>query len=121
MKELIERLETAAGPLRSLDAAIFEAAHGRSAYHETVPYRAGAAPARRMLDVPAFTSSIDAALTLIDERCNLVQLRHMAPDSWYAEVGDKIDDEKLYPGEARNGATAVCLAALRARADYIAS
>lgn len=123
MKDLIERLEKATGPSRELDGALFEIATGKSPYFNTVPYRAGGAPQRKMMSVPAYTESIDAALTLVPEGWTVANIGQNDSKGWWAELRrgfqtsyDRVELSNIGLREL-GPAIALCSAALRARAD----
>src|SRR6476469_6834139 len=118
MKDLTERLERATGPDRELDALIEQAAYpGGSVFIGDLlryrrPYQARGFPR-----VPFYTSSIDAALTLVPEDAE-----------WSCVVGHQVgepvariwhaDQDEADMGAANTGATpaiALCIAALKAR------
>ena len=61
------------------------------------------------LDVPRYTTSIDAALTLVPESCGWAVYEHGS-----AQVGR---NTKQYFGAANTPALAICAAALRARSE----
>ena len=103
MDDLIRKLEAATGPDRSLDEAIFVIAKYE--------------PSEKL---PAYTASIDAALTLVPEGW----LRYVADDEngvhacvWQKRMpwqGGKIQAGCL---KAATPAIALCIAALKARAQ----
>lgn len=113
MSDLIERLKKATGPDRDLDLAIGEAVgaadHSGPAYHR--PFREWA---------KHYTTSIDAALTLVPPQC-------WGEISWAGVLGLK-ENPRSYPivtlgpgedGQETQSATipiALCIAALKARA-----
>lgn len=95
--ELIERLEKATGPDRELDIAIC------------------AALGKTRLDpgfqtAPAYTDSLDAALTLVPEGLGWIISRHDNGGAYWAEVGD---EPWQYTGATP--AIALCIPALKAR------
>lgn len=111
VEELIARLEKATGPDRESDLECWW--YGK-ANNDGQPMDADYRKANlTMDDAPRYTSSIDAALTLLGD------------DSWewnlawnsgfaFAEVGDPL----LYlEGEAKTPALALCIAALKARQE----
>lgn len=131
MKELIERLEKATGPDRTLDCRI-HAAHiggefvvvGRPTY---IPERYFANPNPEinwigydLLNVsPAYTSSIDAALTLVPNDLPAMAQRSIAPDPHCALIGrpSKLPGKpSVWRGNGATPAIALCIAALKARA-----
>jgi hypothetical protein len=118
MKDLIERLEKATGPDRVLDGAIFCACAPRMA--ECWPHWSK----QERLDMPAhYTSSVDAALTLVPEGWGISQLEDERENE---EDPDKITGCYVrLAGPSRCGfastihhtrAIALCIAALKARA-----
>ena len=117
MKELIERLERATGPDRELDVAIVYAL-----YPDIGPYQGqciGDEPIfwhdpYRKRPAPSFTSSIDAALTLVPEGHGWV-LDYMDPgEPDGAMVGAHACDGATFD-TPRPPALALCIAALKAR------
>ena len=129
--ELIEALEKATGPCGELDAAIFAVA-----YPERVPspifesgygwrfegdgwWLATGEDARvppKTVTPARYTSSIDAALTLVPEGW-LWRIMPSDFDGWLAEVwtDDTLDCE--FGVRAKTPALAICIAALRAKGD----
>ncbi len=127
MQSFIERLEEASEPSRGLDAEIFKIAkpvHAKSAYWRAAPgvpdqrtlWKSTLGNKSVQLAALHYTSSVDAALTLV-------------PEGWY--TGAACEDAggswswSLY-GKGRNVATAswhptpalaLCIAALRARKE----
>lgn len=103
---LIERLEKAAGPDRSLERAIADVVGS------VTPYRGfpGDEPTG-VVNFPHYTSSLDAAMTLVPEgyEWSLTWEAEIAR----AEIGDPL---LLMEGEAATPAIAICIAALKARA-----
>ncbi len=129
LNALIERLSRATGPDRELDAAIAVAIKGGridwildGITKETFPVRVypdtTGVTARGELQaaVPRYTSSIDAAMTLVPEGWNW-ELSNNPPSAWMCESGYNPD---TYNGEtaqanARTPAIALTIAALSAR------
>jgi hypothetical protein len=103
-QELIARLEAATGPDRELDAAIWQACQHADWKWQHERYEA-----------PAYTASIDAALTLCGGESGLGSLiAGNFPDGsrgWVARVRSP----ETADGEGRTPALAICIAALRAR------
>lgn len=102
MKELIERIEGAEGPSRELDAEIIKLV------------------SRGVLDgeywtLPAYTASLDAAMTLVPEGWNVgIFLRH----AWLrqnAQVWHRGIEASTKHGNAATPALALAAAALKAR------
>lgn len=121
MRDLIERLERATGPDRELDAAIIFALYPGAQVNQycvgdTEPVVFHAEPlVPNKHDLPEFTKSLDAALTLV-------------PDGWMWDVSssgcawimrndDSICDSQIVIGGIESPAIALCIAALRARED----
>lgn len=111
MKDLIERLEKAMGPDRELDGAIFCACVPRMA--ECWPHWS---KQERLNMPPRYTSSIDAALTLVPtiDGERLDWLVGFDDDVAIADVSRPHDERKFQPGSMP--AIALCIAALKARA-----
>lgn len=128
-KELIEALEKAEGPGIALDAEIYCATHGHCE-------RDGGAVILRCSETghkktkfapPAYTSSIDAALTLVPDGW-LLQIsdwedeRLRARGPWQAILTrygerDKMASFKTRCNHAPTPAIALCIAALKAHGD----
>lgn len=124
IEELIERLEKADGPDRELDAAIAVAAFVTRATDDDLVYARPRDPGHdatqpghffivtrsgaQAVPAPLYTSSIDAALTLV-------------PDGWRAQIDtlnvSAPEPRKFHVRHAQNPVIALCLAALRARAQ----
>lgn len=126
LEEVIARLERAAGPDRELDAdiirALYPACHiGPYVVGDDEPVVFHAEPlVQNKHEVPRYTSSLDAALTLVPEGwfvANFAQWRSGAPTrTWAATL--KLDpdcDEERHTSNRPSAALALCLAALRAR------
>jgi hypothetical protein len=125
---LIERLEQATEGGRGTDAEIY--------YCINLPHSEKWAGARRWHSmVPHYTTSIDAALTLVPDALSPIVMlggvwadhhQRAGQDIWEAAVvKDTSDFEGTYIGDitgfsfygrASNGALALCIAALKARA-----
>lgn len=118
MKDLITRLENADGPSRELDLAIalavgIDAKDGARVFadrpHPVEKDAMGWIPLRH------FTSSIDAAITLVPEGAewNATNIYGIAR----TEVGLNFNDYGPFYGERKDGniAIALCIAALKAR------
>ncbi len=120
MKELIERLEKAAGPSRELDGAVWCAANG---YEFLMWDGAGCCyMAKRRGWISAdhiknFTASLDAALTLVGENdWDVGRLIENAHSNGHVMVQEIKDGELLwhsYNGRHVVPAIALCIAALR--------
>lgn len=102
--ELADECERAGGPDRSLDLAIICAAF----------------PKVKLGGVPEYTSSLDAALTLVPEGHDVKITQASGPGraDWYGRCALRTEwgDGISHRGNAANGALALCAAALRARA-----
>jgi hypothetical protein len=129
MDELIARLENATEGSSDLSWAIAEALgwskmwSGMTIYlppgETEADYDAGNAEGACGA-FPAYTTSIDAALTLVPSPSwDHIQLHFGPPGAWSAEVGYwHIGDKKIDPlceGHHQTPALALCIAALRAR------
>lgn len=146
LKDLIERLEKATGPDRELDCLIAthpltpqtRVAKGASIDVLLEPRAAGIGDETTelyaaeylpetnadWLDLPEYTSSIDAALTLVPEGCTwLVKYEHEESERYgqppfgasITVHGNGTDLEPLLASCAPTPALAICIAALRAR------
>lgn len=127
LNELIERLEKAAGPDRELDAVIWLAVvPGARRKATTVNHHAGPYvidetrdATGRLITVPSYTGSIDAAVSLAPEGWDNLQI-HRSNSQYYAIVARGINTI-TFPIAARRhaqGATkplAIVIASLRAR------
>ena len=110
--ELADRCEKVSGPDREIDREIGRAI---GIHVQGSPQEPTAWINREWIPLPVYTASIDAAMTLIPDSWHVVQLRHMNPTNWYAEVGSIIDDAETREGEGIFGNLALCAASLRAR------
>lgn len=108
--ELIARLEAATGPSRDLDAGIAALCHPTDD-QQYAAFENG----RDYPDV--YTSSLDAALTLVPEGWGLYSLGQ-CDEWWESEIGDasRAASEWWY-GHSKTAAIAICIACLRARAS----
>lgn len=102
LDELIQRLEKATGPDRELDIAIASAWKQHHSGRWSI------------VNAPYFTSSIDAALTLVPEGWFMEAL-HQQPRGWLCYVGSRSNSLARMESEADTAAIALCIAALRAR------
>lgn len=116
MEELIKRLEAATGPDRELDIAIDRALFPESYARPSDPTPVDLpedfgkdAMSMMMHPAPAYTASIDAALTLVPEgaRWDVQRDRTAA----FASI------DGVTTGRCATPAIALCIAALRARAE----
>lgn len=137
LSALIERLEKATGPDRELDADIARLLGYRIlttlrvfGRQQMCTEEAWNTPGSSTLDLPHYTSSLDAALTLVPEggairiqnyrEVNYSDLRLPTKDFSAAFVWVEIDTSRF----GRFGATlaiALCIAALKARASIEAT
>lgn len=115
MTDLIKRLEETTGPDRKLDFVIMLVADGK----DPTEYKLNGQFAD---EVPRYTSSLDAALTLVPEGAT-VEMHLTEKDSYaYVNVLEKVETtdgdefvETPHSGNARTLPIALCIAALRAR------
>lgn len=107
---LIERLENTTGPDRELDCAIMQMEVDRGAgLHVRLTEDS-------LASAPHYTSSIDAAVTLVPPR-HTIAIRSYGDGTWRASLRS-LDDpsgEWILGGENKTGAIPICIAALRAR------
>jgi hypothetical protein len=113
---LIERLEKATRPDRELDCAIFVATAESpfvSYYPDCVLATLGGFSARlEISDIEKFTSSIDAALTLVPEGQEWqLGSAHLVSTYWAEVIASD-----CYKAKGTTPAIALCIAALKARA-----
>ena len=80
---LLAKLEAATGPSRELDAKIALAVGWRE--RNGMFGREWISPAGRMAELPPYTRSLDAAMTLVPEGCY-----------WHVAAGKTRDSEPLY-------------------------
>ena len=106
MKELIERIEAASEGSRELDEAISAKVAGVR-FQSVSTAGGGLRQFGYGLSTPDYTTSIDAALTLVPESCGWAVYEHGS-----AQVGR---NTKQYFGDANTPALAICAAALKAR------
>ena len=131
--ELIERLEKATGPRGALDVAIWEALIADPAKHRRTPtgrprYSDWESlhddgewhPFYPSLNTKAYTTSLDAALSLLRDDWHLIRLSQLSPTSWIAEVGENIRDDLTCEAEAATGPLALAIAVVRASSPPLA-
>ena len=121
--DLIARLEKATGPDRGLDSHIylfanggFKASYGRSVFSQNLEKWCDSGEINRVADnyeIPRYTASIDAALTLVPEGLDYV-LRSLR-DRAEARVGGAKNEYRIHGGQHPIPAIALCIAALRSR------
>jgi hypothetical protein len=127
LAKLIKRLEKATDPDRWLDAAVVVALDIRPDWlknargelwvddrgavlfrDECFKRRGPGNPSLREKDVPEYTASLDAALTLVPDNTPWMLTRYSNATIW-AEVGEEWQHQGATP------ALALCIAALKAR------
>ncbi len=121
---LIERLEKLTGPDRECDVAIFRVLKPEYAGPEWQLYGRGLRHVNDSSDVRTpeppertpgyYTASIDAALTLVPEGMDYVELKRFS-DGWYAKVDEASHEPDRFVGYQKPPAIALCIASLRAR------
>lgn len=123
---LIERLEKATGASRELDVEIgraYVALHGYPTDRDLyAPWedkgfnRNSKWCWQGYNDLPFFTSSLDAAMTLVPEGWFITASRHS--DGWYVAVAphSTCPQSERFLGSQKPAAIALCIAALKARA-----
>lgn len=107
LERIVERLQRAAGPDRDIDAAICKACNIPWSSDEEGNFGGYGIMPRRV----KFTSSIDAARTLVPEGWYVRKLNQFS-DGWYCTV---VRGEENYSGDQKPPAIALCIAALKAR------
>jgi hypothetical protein len=116
MRDLIARLEAATWPDRTLDAYIKAAAEGFDPTGKTlIEVKTFTGAAHEL--VPAYTASIDAALTLVPEGADVEV--YFSPREKPHRRGCVVltIGRQAYEAHAVTPALALCIAALRARAN----
>jgi hypothetical protein len=126
---LAERVECASGPDRELDAEIAAACYGGEIVWKTANHTMEQYPARRHAStmhvggfcnayVPTYTSSIDAAASLVPEGCEVKLVFHTNP-AFHARaaVHRHVLDGSVPSHRGATPAIALTAAALRARAE----
>lgn len=129
MTSLIERLEAATGPDRELDGLIFKATNpnviqtyrGLPDYATELVHEEGKqAHTARTIDIPFYTSSIDAAMTLVPEEWSFSVGQNVHHKYWHALVQRVAADGEIesFAETSNHGASlALCIAALKARSQ----
>ena len=126
LSQLIERLEKAKGPDRELDALIaikiggaVRITTGHGTRHQVLwPDNeiAQGGDIEMLPDVPLYTASIDAALTLVPEGWSFEVRASAVGDKGQANVWHYLKEYHAYSQrECASPAIALCIAALRAR------
>lgn len=122
MGELIKRLEAATGPDRELDVAICRAIEYEVRADKRMPGKWFYEPVKQYSwqEVPAYTASLDAALTLVAEGWlwTMWAAQPTESDRWAADASVYYKAEAKFRGEGVTPALALCIAALRARASH---
>lgn len=114
MTDLITRLQAAEGPSRELDAEI-ALMRGWTAFSD---YWLSPSGRQRQFHPPSFTSSIDAALTLVPEGfgCTLhIPPRFDGAKNQHCVLERWDDGDEISATNCATPALALCIAALRAR------
>lgn len=137
MKELIEQLEKCSGPDRAIDAAIHWTVNRAQA--ETVYWNAacglpknlpadfipsGLGAMAVMLASPAFTRSIDAALTLVPQGWTWSLTHAFAIDAYltfHKEGSLRGVENEVEVHDAQSAPLALCIASLKARMKTLAA
>ena len=123
--QLAERVEQASGPNRALDAAIHVALFipseraGRIDVDElrgVVGWHPIDGPYQSAVDAKRFTSSIDAAMTLVPEGWERIQQEQARVSDGSVRCWATVDNWPASPRRCATPALALCAAALRARA-----
>jgi hypothetical protein len=113
--ELAERCERAAGPDREIDMEIY-----RSLDHAIEQSWPHWNKEQQDMVTPEYTTSLDAALTLVPEGHDIKITQASGPgrSDWYGNCKLRNDwgDGICHKGNAASGALALCASALRARA-----
>ena len=121
LKALIERLEKASGPDRELDALILKAINpnvvqtyvGLPDYATEIVYVEGKqAPLVSSIDVPQYTRSIDAAMTLVPPQFEFEIGSTKLLNCYYAMLVGRHGEH--IGKRCANPAIALCIAALKA-------
>ncbi|MBC9180219.1 hypothetical protein [Pseudoroseomonas ludipueritiae] len=142
LRELIERIEAAEEGSRELDGEVwcvvnglvFRRVHRDGTFdfynperrycvsaEDPLPYfhMAGEYTHRAPYTVPKYTTSLDAAVSLVPEGAGVqierFWVQHISTPVWSAEVRWGIDGETVYAEERPTPALALCCAALKAR------
>lgn len=113
MKDLIERLETATEGSRELDFAVAIAAHPNKDHWEGCRVRGGFEHGQ-----PHYTTSLDAALTLVGNNWWKVECGGGPAFFAYVAAWTTPTDEAIC-GWGESAALALCIAALKARAASV--
>jgi hypothetical protein len=116
---LHERLMAATAPDRALDGEILKAANPTvvQTYRGLPDYATQEHEgSMRTIDVPPYTDSIDAAVTLLPSPSWFWRVDSHDPSAWvYLNIQD------AYKGEGKTPAISLCIAALKARSTLNAS
>ena len=113
MTELIAELEAAKEGSRVLDARVHE--HNAIA-PDWEKWLVGGMPFGRISDqVPHYTTSLDAALTLVPEEWRVSHAGTSADDGWHFNLIARTTNTETGRCWSNSPALALCIAALRAR------
>lgn len=119
LQELIVRLEKATGPDRALDGDIAVACSYATGFLERHGKREDGWVSKgehhAVVPAPAYTASIDAALTLVTERWSYRVGANEPRTNAQAVLARSYPTNKIIEQEAANPAIALCIASLRAR------
>lgn len=105
LKTLITKLESAKEGSWDLSQRVGKATGGEKQYQH---------PGSVRLSHLNYTTSLDAALTLVPEGLKLLQLGEWS-DGWYAQVGPHHKQRAWKVDQIQTPALALCIAALKAR------
>jgi hypothetical protein len=121
MADLIARLKVAEGPDRELDKQIWQLlvpnVTRRTIHvdHHSKPYDIDETrdASGRLIIVPSYTTSLDAALALVREVNPSFTVRLTQGSTWFVEIQNR-GTERPFTGLNRHPAIALCLALLSA-------
>lgn len=115
MTDLADRIERADGPSRELDAEIAVASgQYRADRHRPGSFFKADQPNHSSLGVPAYTSSLDAAMSLVPEGWGEGKILWVGGEC-YVTLSRSHPENMEAKGEAATPAPALCAAALRAK------
>ena len=110
MNKLISQLNTATKESRGLDIKMWEWIN-----NELVKYGSGNVNPILLTKVPHYTTSIDAALTLVPEGWSLYHLDTFGGGGYCEVTPSDGDESDCINGQASTPALALCIAALKAK------